>query len=162
MTNATGPTWQNPVPAKPKKTKVWPWLLFVAVALIVGIIIGAAVTGGSSTTTSAAPSTVVSTVIQKAAAAPAASTVTQTQTVTTTPAAKASFGDGTWRVGTDIQPGTYHTAGGDGCYWERSSSTSGSGDDIIANDNASGPTTVTIAPTDAAFKSQNCGTWTLQ
>lgn len=72
----------------------------------------------------------------------------------------ATFGDGTYIVGTNIQPGTYRASGGSGCYWERESGFSGSLDDIIANDFASGPAVVTIAPGDAGFQSDGCGTWT--
>ena len=70
-----------------------------------------------------------------------------------------TFGDGTWRVGTDIAPGTYTTSGASGCYWERESSLSGGSDSILANDNTVGQVTVTIPSTDAGFKTQGCGTW---
>lgn len=72
---------------------------------------------------------------------------------------KASFGDGTWRVGIDVKPGTYHTDGGDGCYYEQLSGFSGGLNDIIANDNPSGPVTLTIESTQLGFKSKGCGTW---
>ena len=35
------------------------------------------------------------------------------------PAPQVAFKDGTFRVNTDIQPGTYQTTGGSSCYWER-------------------------------------------
>lgn len=73
----------------------------------------------------------------------------------------ASFGNGTWRVGEDIEPGTYRTDGASGCYWERLSGFSGEFGDIISNDFTSGPSTVTIQPSDAGFSSQGCGTWEL-
>lgn len=73
----------------------------------------------------------------------------------------ASFGNGTWRVGEDIDPGTYRTDGGSGCYWERLSGFSGEFGDIISNDFLSGPSTVTIQEGDAGFASQGCGTWEL-
>ncbi len=73
---------------------------------------------------------------------------------------RSTFGDGTWRVGTDIEPGTYRTKGSDGCYWERIAGFSGTFGDIIANDNASGPAVVKIFPSDAGFTSKGCGTWT--
>ncbi|MFC0453646.1 hypothetical protein [Rhodococcus jostii] len=75
-------------------------------------------------------------------------------------AARSTFGSGLHRVGVDINPGTYRTTGSTYCYWERLSGTSGEFDDLIANDVPSGPSVVTIAPSDAAFKSQDCGTWT--
>ena len=45
------------------------------------------------------------------------------------------------------------------CYWERLSGFGGP-DEIIANGNGEGYFTVTIAPTDAGFGSEDCGTWT--
>lgn len=76
-----------------------------------------------------------------------------------TAAAKASeiTGNGVYVVGTDIQPGTYKTAGGTRCYWKKFSLTDDR--DIIANDLPGGPTTVTI-PGGIRFETQNCGTWT--
>ncbi len=73
---------------------------------------------------------------------------------------RSTFGDGTWRVGTDIEPGTYRTKGADGCYWERIAGFSGTLGDLIANDNARGPAVVKIFPSDAGFTSKGCGTWT--
>lgn len=76
-------------------------------------------------------------------------------------APETSFGDGTFLVNKDIQPGTYrNTAGYDSCYWVRLSGTSGSFSDILANGNPSGQAIVTIQATDNAFTSQRCGTWT--
>lgn len=70
-----------------------------------------------------------------------------------------TFGSGTHRVGSDIQPGTYRNSGGDGCYWERLSGMSGDFDDIITNDFSEGQSYVTIDPSDVAFSSSFCGTW---
>jgi hypothetical protein len=83
-----------------------------------------------------------------------------TKTPKPTPHAR-EFGNGTWIVGQDIQPGTYRTREASGnCYWERLSGLSGNFGDIIANDGISYPTVVTIAPTDKAFESSGCATWT--
>ena len=70
-------------------------------------------------------------------------------------------GDGTFRVGVDVQPGTYQSSGSDECYWARLSGLGGSVNDIIANSNAAGPQVVQVASSDVAFKTQNCGTWNL-
>jgi hypothetical protein len=73
-----------------------------------------------------------------------------------------SFGAGTYVVGPDIIPGTYKTAGPVNtslCYWARLRDTSGELSSIIANNNISGPTTVTIKPTDGAFQTSRCATW---
>lgn len=71
-------------------------------------------------------------------------------------------GDGTFLVGEDIQPGTYETEGSESCYWERLSGTSGTFDDIITNGLPTGPTTITISPSDEAFLTEGCSEWTLR
>jgi hypothetical protein len=71
------------------------------------------------------------------------------------------FGDGTYQVGTDIQPGTYRTReGSPNCYYERLKNFTGGMNSILANGNTNAPTIVTNQPTDAGFQSQSCGTWT--
>lgn len=72
-----------------------------------------------------------------------------------------TFGDGTFQVGKDIQPGTYRTrVGSSGCYYARLSGFGGTLGEILANNNTDAPAIVTIAKTDKGFESQNCGTWT--
>lgn len=93
----------------------------------------------------------------------------RTEASVTTPSAEseprpreraAAFRDGMNIVGTDIQPGTYRAVGPfNSCYWARLSGLSGNSDDIIANDNGSGPV-VKIGASDKAFQSRGCGTWT--
>ncbi|WP_156138923.1 hypothetical protein [Microbacterium mangrovi] len=63
---------------------------------------------------------------------------------------------GTYRVGTQIKPGTYAATSGANCYWERDNASGyvGSGP---ANDR--GRTIVTIAPTDKTFDTEGCGSW---
>jgi hypothetical protein len=79
--------------------------------------------------------------------------------VTTSPAAP--FGDGTFQVNIDIAPGTWRSAGGTSCYWQRMSGFTHAGiNEIIANDNAGASTLVTIAASDKGFSSTRCGTWT--
>lgn len=82
------------------------------------------------------------------------------------PAASEAAGitDGTYVVGTDIQPGTYHTVGPyqralPNCYWARLSGTSGELADIITSDNTKGPATVTIRSSDKAFRTSGCVAW---
>jgi len=87
-------------------------------------------------------------------------TVTQTVTYTPPPppGPKTSIStDGTYQVGVDIVPGTYRTAGGSSCYWARLSSLSTN--DIIDNNNSSGPQVVGILPSDKAFLTERCGAW---
>lgn len=71
------------------------------------------------------------------------------------------YGDGTYRVGTDIPPGTYRTRNNSsGCYWKRMSDFSGNLDSILANDFTNDHTVVTILPGDVGFATDGCGTWT--
>lgn len=70
-----------------------------------------------------------------------------------------SFEDGTYIVGTDIEPGTYKNSGSSGCYYARLSGFSGPTADLIANEVTDGPAVVEIAPTDVGFESKRCGTW---
>lgn len=73
-----------------------------------------------------------------------------------------TFGDGIWRVSTDIEPGTYRTVVEDFGYWARLSGFGGTMDEIITNETSGGgPMMATILPTDAGFESSGCGTWTL-
>jgi hypothetical protein len=71
-------------------------------------------------------------------------------------------GEGTYRVGIDVQPGNYKSSpAGTGltCYGFRLSDLSG---DFSSNINAvegDGPVYVTIQPSDAGFKSQGCQIW---
>ncbi|WNV74763.1 hypothetical protein [Geodermatophilus sp. DSM 44513] len=75
------------------------------------------------------------------------------------PPGNGSFGDGTYRIGADVAPGTYRaSATTDDCYWERVSGFGGSLDEIIANGIGS-PEIVTIEAGDAGFESSRCGTW---
>jgi hypothetical protein len=136
-------------------------LAFIVVCACVGIV--AANSGGSpsASSTPTAPAAV--------AAKPTA-TFTPAGTPTDTPTPKPTatptpsyphFGDGTYQVGKDIQPGTYRTrVGSPGCYYERLKGFSGSLDDIIANNLTDAPAIVTIAATDKGFTSKDCGTWT--
>ncbi|GAA3978723.1 hypothetical protein OG252_29820 [Streptomyces sp. NBC_01352] len=75
---------------------------------------------------------------------------------------KAAFsGSGDFEVGTDVKPGTYRTTGNsDGlCYWERAKDASGEMDSLLANDNVSGTSYVTVKATDKLFKSSDCNDW---
>ncbi|MEU0410229.1 hypothetical protein ABZ307_20745 [Streptomyces griseorubiginosus] len=75
---------------------------------------------------------------------------------------KAAFsGDGDFQVGSDIKPGTYRTVGNsDGmCYWERAKDASGEVDSLLANDNVTGTSYVTVKAGDKLFKSSDCNDW---
>ena len=70
--------------------------------------------------------------------------------------------DGTYRVGTDIVPGTYRSAGprpqGESdCYWARLDRLDP--DHIINNEISTDPQVVTIQPSDTAFVTHSCQPW---
>jgi hypothetical protein len=92
--------------------------------------------------------------------------ITKTATVTAPPppfAPKTTMEtDGTYRVGTDIVPGTYRSAGvsPDGasdCYWARLNSLNET--HIIDSNISAGPQVVMIAPSDTAFRTHSCQPW---
>jgi hypothetical protein len=69
--------------------------------------------------------------------------------------------DGTYIVGTDVSAGTWRSTGGELCYWARLKGFGGTLDEIIANDNVlGGSTVVTIGSADKGFVTRGCGTWT--
>ncbi len=75
---------------------------------------------------------------------------------------KAAFsGDGDFQVGSDVKPGTYRTTGNDDgmCYWERAKDASGEMDSLLANDNVTGTSYVTVKAGDKLFKSSDCNDW---
>lgn len=95
------------------------------------------------------------------ASSTASSTPGATQAPPSPTSSFAHFGDGTFKVGSDIKPGTYRTRSGSaGCYFARLKDFSGGVDSIIANANTDDPAIVTIAASDVGFQSTNCGTWT--
>jgi hypothetical protein len=75
--------------------------------------------------------------------------------------ATAPLSNGTYFVGSEVAPGTWHNSdSSNGCYWERLSGFSGELGDIIANEFTFSPTIVTIGSGDVGFKTEDCGVWT--
>ncbi|MFD9092952.1 hypothetical protein [Streptomyces collinus] len=75
---------------------------------------------------------------------------------------KAAFdGDGDFRVGADIRPGTYRTTGNRAgrCHWERAKDAGQGPDSITAHGNVTGTAVVTVRATDAYFRTTGCGDW---
>ncbi|WP_051745248.1 hypothetical protein [Streptomyces yerevanensis] len=164
---------QPPV-QKPSRRKAW---LTHGATAFGALIFGAAI-GGSGESGSAADSTrpAPAVTVTKTADAPApepAVTVTETakETVTAKPKPTkkpgppdAINGDGQYLVGEDIQAGTYKTAGpendnfGLGCYWARNKNASGEFGAIIANDNITGQSRVTVNKGEY-FETKGCLKW---
>jgi hypothetical protein len=71
------------------------------------------------------------------------------------------IGEGTYIVGTDLQPGTWAATSGDNCYWARLSGFGGTEAEVIEESLVTGgePPVVGIAGTDEGFTSNGCGTW---
>lgn len=141
------PQWMPPPPPA-KKRRTWPWIVG---GIVLFVVVMSALAGHSSKPT---PQTSATPAWTAGASAQPAEQPTPAQTGPLT-----SFSDGTYEVGTDIQPGKYKTAGGDGCYWERQKNDDHNFGSIIANDYSKGPMTVTIAKTDKYFQTNGC-TWT--
>ncbi|MFF9376885.1 hypothetical protein ACF1BB_20380 [Streptomyces griseoluteus] len=70
-------------------------------------------------------------------------------------------GDGDFRVGTDIAPGTYRSTANAhrSCRWERARDAEHRLRSVIATGRTTGTAVVTIRPTDAHFRSTGCGGW---
>jgi hypothetical protein len=69
-------------------------------------------------------------------------------------------GDGTYRVGIDMQPGTYRSVdNGGGCYYDISSDANGS--NLIDNGFTTGPSLATVGA-GQFFSTSDCGDWVLQ
>ena len=144
----------------------WSWWVkgptLAAVAAAVLIIVGIA-GGGSSDDAASNESVVVAEPTDKPGESkptPISEATEPPPTTTPVPGPATTFGDGTYIVGVDIEPGTYRNGGAGSCYWERLSGFGGSFDDIIANDNNDAVAIVTISASDAGFSVTRCGTWT--
>lgn len=145
-------------PPPARKRRKWPWVVGAIVLLFV--IIGIA-SGGkdstSSTTSAAAPAATAAATPGAKAAAPV---------TTEAPAAPAAegpvktFGNGTFRVGTDIVPGRYRSPGPEDsiapiCYWDLTNDAGKIIDQGVSND---GPSIATLKK-GLLFKSSGCQDW---
>lgn len=108
-----------------------------------------------------APAVTVTETQTQVAAGP---TVTQTVTQTVTPTANAQGqatsinADGVYVIGSDIPGGTWHTSGGAQCYEATLSGLDTVGNDIISNNNFTGPDTVDLSGAKAFDINGGC-TW---
>lgn len=77
-------------------------------------------------------------------------------------AAHTTFGSGMYRVGVDVEPGTYSGSGMDerSVYWERLLDASRDHTSRIANYFGQGPTYVTLDREGEYFYSEGCSVWT--
>jgi len=66
-------------------------------------------------------------------------------------------GDGIYVVGEDVAPGTYRSAGANGCYYAFMSDVS-AGAEIVDNNLTNGPAVVTLVAGDV-FETSSCADW---
>ncbi|WP_236057286.1 hypothetical protein [Mycobacterium sp. SM1] len=73
-------------------------------------------------------------------------------------------GDGVFKVGTDVAPGTYHTQGpsdwSEICSWATYSTLGATEDDMVDGDVSRGPMYANVPATVAAFETNGCQPWT--
>lgn len=155
----TGPAQAAPqLPSgAPKKRGLGKKILLGLVAVLVVIVAISALSGNKSNTGSTGGSTPAANITT-----PGVSKSTSAAKTSPTPAAPAAAisGDGTYTVPGDIAPGTYTAEQAQsGCYWQTAKDASGSLDSIIANENAAGPTVVTIPTNAKTFQTNGCGPW---
>lgn len=118
------PTYTEPPPPQKKSRKTW---ILVAVAAALGLLL--CVLGGVFVSES-----------KPEDPGPLATTTAPAKhTATSAPKATVhvdQINGGTWKVGTEVKPGTYATKAINGpCYWERLKDFNGELDSIIANGN---------------------------
>lgn len=84
----------------------------------------------------------------------------QPEPTTTEPAVEpVAFGDGTFVVWQDIEPGIYRATPSAYCYWQRLSGFYGTPAETIASGQGDVPQLVSIEDGDAGFYSYLCGPW---
>jgi hypothetical protein len=133
----------------------------VVVVVVVGFaaFLAAGCGGGASTvatktvTVTATPSPNLDNLPAAQLPAPTSSSVAPSDTIP---------GEGTFRVGIDMQPGNYTSSPREApmsCYGFRLRDLSGDPSANITAVEGDGPVYITIQPSDAGFKTQGCKTW---
>ena len=144
------PVATAPPPPKKRHPLLWGCGGLIVLAILIGVCGSLANSGNNGNTASSSTPTPTS---APSSAATATAAAPKPQFVV--------IHDGAWRVGQDVQPGTYRTrTGSRGCYFDRLSGFSGQLADILANENEDGPAVITIGPDDKGFDSKRCATWT--
>lgn len=147
--------WQPPPPPVPRRGLLnsYPVRLLGAVAIIAGIVAAARLGVIDDNDSQRASSS---------SSARASESAPQSR-----PVVADGIGPGVWLVGTDVQPGTYRSAGAatadDYCMWSRHDSAAGGPfDGIIASDGQFGPgqMIVTVDAGDVLFRTSGCAPFT--
>lgn len=151
----TFPSYGPPQQPEPPKRKNRGKTFALTGAAVLGVVvIASALSGGNDRApTPATPSASPTRVVEASAPPQAAPTTTiaPTPAPVAAPAGPATTAsEGVYQVGTDLAAGRYKTTGPDksdyvpSCYWERATDDSGELNAIIANDNISGPGSLTL------------------
>jgi hypothetical protein len=114
---------------------------------------GGSAVATKTVTVTATPSTNLGDLPAAQLPAPASSAVVPSDTIP---------GEGTFRVGIDMQPGNYTSSPAQAsmsCYGFRLKDLSGDPSATINAVEGDGPVYITIQPSDAGFKTQGCITW---
>ena len=147
-----------PRPVGPSRRRRWP--LVVGGVVLLGMLLFAGcvavlVTAGQDPTLDTGPVVTVT----EGTTAPARTVAPTTTTPRSTTAAAVTAG--LYEVGSEIQPGTYRTSGGDGCYWARLRNFDGDLDSVITNGLIrTGPARVTVKRTDVGVEFSGPCAWT--
>lgn len=156
-----------PPPPKPKTRKLTVFL-FTATALAVGLIIGGSI--GSASGQRDRQATVDRCIDNYTADCGVIGGPTGAPTPAEKPKAEkksARFGDGTYEVGVDIEPGRYKvTVPADSvmCFYQRLKDDTGDTGSIIAQDvkQPGAKASVTVKKSDGFFETSGCGEWVRQ
>jgi hypothetical protein len=144
----------------------------IVAALVVGLVAGVASNFGTTTFQSADTGTVAPVTVTVTATPDPGISGAPTSTDTPTPSSEPDTdtdtssatadpnadipGDGTYAVGSDVQPGTYHASGGDSCTWQRLAQNRSGEEHVVASGSGS---SVTIRESDSSFETEGCGSW---
>lgn len=142
-----------------RRWPIWPWLVLTVAGIVVtaaAAIVGTLASSDADEDTPPATARVTVTATQF-------ETRTVTETVTASPPARpvSEFANGLFKVGVDVNPGTYRTDGPDGrnaggCYWSRTDSSG----DVVENGVINEPGAVTVAQGET-IDSAGCLPWRL-
>jgi hypothetical protein len=124
------------------------WIAIVTAGALFLVVIGIGALGSSSKSATET-TTLIKTKTQVR---------TETQVNWRAVAIRSIKGDGTFRVGEDIAPGTYRSPppSSGTCYWARLRDLGSGSNSIIATSNTSGPSLLRVAASDFAVKTRGC------
>jgi TM2 domain-containing membrane protein YozV len=131
-------------------------LIIFAIVICLGLIISAVSPKDTTTKSSVADKPATSNTKKEETPTVANNEPPVAQKVEETKPIVPSYGSGTYLVGSKMPAGKYISENSGSCYWERKSGTTGSLDEILANDNTSSQVIVDILATDIAFKNNGC------